>query len=467
MSNYGEDAFLRPGFSCQEAVRYLRDKIIEKIEIEDLSSDLLSRDWQSMFAASFVPRGMEQRKEFRDAMCWQLTLSIIEISFSEISENKPFQSTSCNSSGGHWTLCRRMLLAQILAVNCRMVFDHAVELRLYDQRISSESANQPRAVDSIIDNFPVEAQAFANSLAFASALSAGSLALRFFHLPTAQAISFILGFVNLFISFGTMSNVSRYKIKNEEYRVLFKDSKLERIKQKLFYYSSITDRKTVPPERNPFIVDLEAKAAEFRRVVAFYGLEEPIAFDKALRTLRRDFHSPEVILEFGEMVLSVFIPKTYHVNSYVQEALVDVLASTDRLLAVSRRKIVKGAHDQVWNELFETICRFEPMLEKSLQRGTVLWGFIKRRALRHWDICASVSYILSLCCPITADSLLQPMASKTYQILMELHPNDRWSNPLLQECRDFEELYWATRESSFSSLVFVSGFLVFVASGKN
>ena len=52
--------------------------------------------------------------------------------------------------------------------------------------------------------------------------------------------SAILAGLNIFISFDTMTNVARYKIRNEEARVIFADEKMLGVMKGVF---SVMDRK--------------------------------------------------------------------------------------------------------------------------------------------------------------------------------------------------------------------------------
>jgi hypothetical protein len=58
------------------------------------------------------------------------------------------------------------------------VVDFAGELYLYNQRNSSDLSNQPKSVDSIMDDSSVEAQILVSSLVLSAALSSATLASR-------------------------------------------------------------------------------------------------------------------------------------------------------------------------------------------------------------------------------------------------------------------------------------------------
>ena len=129
-------------------------------------------------------------------------------------------STSCSED--YWTNFRINLRADYATKNlleneyipvlkqlnkvCRQIIDFAAKGYLYGDRISSEFSNQPKPVDSVVDDFAVEAQNFANSLTMAAAFGAGALALRLFDQNIAEIFSAILGALNILIAFGTMTS---------------------------------------------------------------------------------------------------------------------------------------------------------------------------------------------------------------------------------------------------------------------
>jgi hypothetical protein len=58
----------------------------------------------------------------------------------------------------------------------KQTIDFLVELRQGNQRLSSELYNQPKPVDSVIDDFAVEAQNFAKSLTESASYAAVTIA---------------------------------------------------------------------------------------------------------------------------------------------------------------------------------------------------------------------------------------------------------------------------------------------------
>ena len=67
-NNYGQDGFLRPGFSYSDCMEYLYAKTIEHTESQQNWGDFLSRDWKVKMAAALIPRGMELNSKFRLAL---------------------------------------------------------------------------------------------------------------------------------------------------------------------------------------------------------------------------------------------------------------------------------------------------------------------------------------------------------------------------------------------------------------
>jgi hypothetical protein len=362
-----------------------------------------------------------------------------------------------------------IFIAKRLGEICKEVTDFAANAYLYNRRISSELSNQPKPVDSVVDDFAVEAQNFANSLTLSAALGAGALAFRLLATDAANITSTVLGILNILISFGTMTNVARYKIRNEEARIAFKDEKFPHVSKAVF---SLMDRKTrdsIPSNLNPFIASLDKNASSFRKQAEYYGYQEPVEFNATFAHLKLEINDVDVIRAFQKAITSQFLVDTYQVNSYVQESLVDMYRTADDMLYLLTQPIEETlVGGDVANKLFDRINTFETRLEESLQRGPVRWGFVKQRKFVHWDITVAIRYFYSLvfCSRAHSSSLLGPIQTETLGILKQIRSLSAMhqSKVLRRETRDFEGAYWATRESDIASLMFLSGFFVFVSS---
>jgi len=491
-SNYGESGFLRPGFSLRNGLDYLHSKIIEFRESGQDLDHLLSPDWKVKFAAALVPRGMELNDDFMSALQERILRVTFEKFIADVSADdrikvngievqlrqqfstmdlKRFSwvdflsELNVNNNGTRSHLAEpHVAVAKRLSQACLHIVEHATELHLYNRRISSELSNQPKPVDSIVDDFAVEAQNFANSLALSSAFAAGALAFRLINVPTADVVSAVLGALNIAISFGTMTNVGRYKIRNEESRIEFMDAKYTRARKAV--YKLIADAPdSVLQFTNPFISCLDAKVALFRQNVTYYGYEEPTEFKHSCLAMRSNTADIKLIQHFQKKLATKFMLE--YENSYVQEVLVDVHREVEELVSSLTETTMKN---EAAKPLFDRLNAFEPQLSASMQRGAVRWGFIKQRNLAHWDIVVALRYIVSLFWfhNATESSKIAPIETETLGILDQMKTLfiQHKSDVLRREIRDVEALYWATRESGIASLIFLVAFLVFVSSSK-
>jgi hypothetical protein len=233
-SNYGEDGFLRPGFSYDECIDYLYAKAIEHAESEQNRKEFLSRDWKIKMAAALIPRGMERNSNFRLALLLQWKQAVNANLVRQIKED----TQSCPSdlvealsdamnrfaldSDESWDRLlstmpindavkvaiqtKHITFAKQLNAVCTGLIDFASKSSLYNERVSSELFNQPKSVDSVIDDFAVEAQTLANSLILGAAIGSGILALNLIDQSAFQVFSIVLGSAGGIIAFGTMTS---------------------------------------------------------------------------------------------------------------------------------------------------------------------------------------------------------------------------------------------------------------------
>jgi hypothetical protein len=506
-ANYGEDGFLRPGFPYDHGLDYLHSKVIEFMETKQDLDDLLSRDWKIKFAASFVPRGMELNEDFIRSLYRLTQMHIFNKFITEMKADKAIAAGALEAAlvarkeamadrrdmldhETYWSEflsgidsiddTTRMRLLDFhceIAMRLEQVVSHIVEFAtrayIYNERISSELFNQPKPVDSIVDDFAVEAQSFANSLTMSAAFSSAALAFTLVDIRgdssnVGSIWAAIIGGLNILLSFGTMTNVSRYKIRNEEARIYFFEEKLLSVKKSVF---SVMDRKTqdtVPENSNPFCIDLEAKMKTFLLGGEYYNVEDPKELKEAYAALKANINDPDAIRDFQKKLTTYFIPELYHVNSYLQQYLVDIFKILERMYQLLTQPVDKVSGDSAASELFNRLNDFTPVLDKSLQRGHTYWGFLKKRGLWDWDCTVVFKYFYSLLCCARASgpTPFAPVQTETLGIVKQARAlSTRHQNQILRrEVRDLEVLYWATRESQIASLIFVSGFLVFIAS---
>lgn len=506
-SNYGEDGFLRPGFPYHHAIDYLHSKVIEYMETQQDLDDIISRDWKKKFAASMIPRGMELNENFIRVLYEKMQMHIFNKFVSEVDKNLSddaltgqlvkrqkdmSERLSGINPGEYWAEflsgldgldkeSRQQLadfhceVAKCLEQTVIQIVEFASKGYLYNERVNQELHNQPKPVDSIVDDFAVEAQNFANSLVMSAAFSAGALAFVLVDIRQENATrvgeiwAAIIAALNILISFGTMTNAARYKIRNEEARIIFFSEKFSRVKKAVF---SLMDKKSqdkVPTNENPFKLDLEEKVQKFLYDVEYYNIDEAQEFNFAYKTMLSDINNPAKIRHFQKKLSGYFIADLYHVNSYVQESLVDIYKVCEDMHSFLTQELgdKRSASDKAWR-LFDRLVDFTPTLDRSLQRGNVSWGFLKKRRIAHWDIFVVIRYFYSLiCCACTrCKTPLSPIQTETLGVLKGTRDlSAHHSHTVLRrEIRDLEYLYWATHESDVASLIFVSALLIFLVS---
>ena len=253
IGNYG-DGFLRPGFSYDDCIDYLHAKVVECQESGQDVNEILSRDWLNKMAAALIPRGMELNEDFIGALRERWQEAVFSKMLREIQNDKELHEMALEDtfrtrksqlhpykccSAGYWQAflqglpvnraTKKKLEQKCLATAdpmdliCNQVIDFAAKAYLYNERLPSELLNQPKPVDSIVDDFAVEAQNFANSLTLSAAFGAGTLAFRLVNQQAADIGSAIFGGLNILIAFSTMTSkwpvFSWYRIDGSEWQM--------------------------------------------------------------------------------------------------------------------------------------------------------------------------------------------------------------------------------------------------------
>jgi hypothetical protein len=473
--------------------------VIECWESDQDLNHVVSRDWKIKLAASLVPRGTEFNEDFITSLQGHLRKTVFNKFVSEIKADESVGGDTLATlvargddianmrqaldSESYWseflsglavgTEAKQVLedshvmVAKRVDQICDQVIDYAKMAYLYNERISSELFNQPKPVDSILDDFAVEAQSFANSLVMSAAFSAGALAFLLVNEDAGRRASAVLAGFNILIAFDTMTSSARYKIRNEEARVIFADEKLVDVMKGVFGLLDQQQQDAIPTDENPFVIDLEEKVEVFLRNAKYYDYEEPNEFNTSYQQLLRNINKVEEVRHFQKLLTSSFLVDEYQVNSYLQENLVTIYKSLEDLLQMLIQPV--GRPNPKALHLFNQLSLFRKNLESSLQRGATRFGFLKKRRLAHWDCTVALRYFYSLFCCATGSGGTVPMApssTKTLGIVKLAHHVAQSGSPncLSREVRDLEGFYWATRESDVASLIFVVVFLVFVVS---
>ena len=503
---FGEDGFLRPGFSYSDFVDYLCARVTEHRESKQDLSRILTHDWTVKIASSLIPRGMELNTNYLMALKLHLRYAIFNRVFGEVDERwkvgretldwslQQAKTNDTTTDSMDWdsvldginaskdTKAQFMKLHLPMAKNleetCNQVIRYASKAYLYNERISSELYNQPKSVDSILDDFAVEAQNFANSFVLAIALSSAVLAFRLVGSDAFNVLSAIVSVLSIAISFDTMTNIARYKIRNEEARLLFYDNKLVKIKQAITSLLPTENRRSLPDGFDPFVVEIGDLVARFQESATYYGHEESDELNIAFERFKTKADERKEIERFQRLLTSKLIVDSYHVNSYLQEDLVAIYKALNNSLShCPKHSIIGNDGTNVQNVLNE-LHLFSKRLNASLQRGPIRWGFIKKRKLAHWDLMVILRYFYSILCSLLCRKAgtFVPIETATHSILdsvSSLSANGlsskskttgKGATPIRREIRDLEELYWATHESDIASMIFVSAFLVFGSS---
>ncbi|CAM9869363.1 unnamed protein product, partial [Ectocarpus fasciculatus] len=524
--NYGQDGFLAPGFKYKDGLAYLAARIVEFNETgQDLSSimarnwnsnPVLSRDWKIKFAAAFVPRGMEFNNDYITALYDKIEEAIFEHFIRSCEEDKTIKTENIgdvlraraklmrdngDESEDPDVYWRKFIsgmddsviddtkerleagpvfVAKRLEISIKQVIEFAQKQYQSNLRISSSLENQPKSADSIIDDFAVDAQTFANSLTTVATLSAFALALQFVS-TIGGAIASGLGF---WIAVGTITNVGRYKNRNEEWRVRFFDYRYVDILKSVYCTLGREDRLNLPKNKNPFARILEVKKNTFLSNVNYYNYPKATEFNAAYDALIGNMHNPDAIKLFMTILTTQLMVDTYQVCLYLKRDLVDIYQTCEEMLEVEDSTAV--VTPQISNAalaLLERLLLFEARLDTSLQRGEIKVGAFKERKLKHSHLAGIFQYIWSTifwantsiggsCCALPRDvnesvaaasSSIKPVAVETVEITAQMRafssllPTTKYA--LSREITDFDSLYYATRESYVSSLVILSSYI--------
>jgi hypothetical protein len=481
-ANYG-DGFLRPGFPYRELVNYLYARACEHRDISADTDSILTRDWKIKVAASIVPRGMETDSRFYEALLEELRVvfwqkyedevrremgvkdlspevtSLISFNMDVIAE----KIDAAMVAHGQVSVQNVGKLIKSVSVALRQTIDYSVELRADNARLPSELYNQSTPIDSIVDDFAVEAQNFANALTQSAALTSGTVALNLLESQAATIGSALLGAWNIGVSFNSMTNVSRYKNRNEEARRKLFDQKYNRVMKSVFSLMTRDQRNLFTgPNQNPFFVSLDHYATVFVDLAKYYNMPEAdvASFESAYKDFQESNRDQASTVSFMHLLVTVFIAGTFHESSYLQEALVNLYKELNDMLDLVREAPSNGLVGAV--DVYRQLLSFQPSLEASIQRGAIKYGFLRACAWHQTVIPVSLKFILSPCFGKAS------IGGKTLAVLnavKSLRTTDSTvEKTLSRPIRDLAELYHATKESETSSMMILSAYITFVLS---
>lgn len=173
------------------------------------------------------------------------------------------------------------------------------------------------------------------------------------------------------------------------------DERLLMVLNAVFAMMTVEKQREIPPELNPILRILEKKARRVRRDAIYYDYGDPTEFNLAYDVVKDDPFDVANLKNFQKVLLNLMVD-LYHVNSYVQETLVDMYRAVDDVINRLSQPSSSEKISSMAEILFNQLLSFESRLEQSLQRGPVRWGFVKVRSVRHWDLVVSLRYFYDL-----------------------------------------------------------------------
>ena len=418
-ANYGVDGFLRPSFPYKEGVRYLYSKYIECRESDNDVAQLLTDDWKLKFCSALIPRGLEDNQSYLSALSEQMSHVIYEVFMEEIAKDPSFASMDlCDrlaeandkigDSDEPWRElldranisdeAKKMLMekhvwiANSLDSLTQELIEYASFLRENGFRFTSYAENQPKPVDSVIDSTSVEAQAFAEGLTMSSALAAAALALSTSN-PVSAAV---LSAFTPIVAFGTITGASRYKNRNEEWLVAYKDSLFKQAERGAYDVMS-RDAQKQSLHTSPYVNDLQSMMDAFVKMCAYYNFPEPQELLQQFEVFVEDVHTDRACSEFDEYLVSVAIAQTFYKNAYLQDHLVKMHEVVRDMMYWRSQSSEPGtATDMQAQCLFERVVVLHGVLENSIRRGHIRFGFIRTGNYRKSHVGDLVKFWLNI-----------------------------------------------------------------------
>ena len=525
-SNYGEDGFLRPGLRYRHMLEYLRAKVHEHQDLEQTPE--LSRDWKIKFAAAIVPRGFEDnlafiqqlRKELRSEIVVQLidimeedenykqspTAEPFRTQMMQIASSVKGENQAIEDSGAFWrgfkdmadghhklkldddvmsSFSDHMGVAEALEKLLEDIISYSQGAHERNERFSGELFNQPKPVDWIIDDFAVEAQNFTDTLTLVATLAAASLSWQLtgifknFNLNPAVG-SAIISAIIPFIAFGSITNGSRYKSRNEEAREEFNDEQMLPMLMEVFSCLTARERSEMPLEKNAYVMMLEEQISRFEDTIQYYGEEEPTELRAEFENMKGK-GSIESIQPLKDLLARHLVPVKYQENSYVQQELRSIYLTLEAIEGLACSSTMRDSTSINTSDassalkLYEELLNFRPTFEGSLQRGVIKYGFYKERAWRHHHIPAILAYFYEKICLLFClekstgfvSSCMCPISIRTLYLKNQLdqlsNANSEHQHALRRRAQEFRVLYHATKESLVTSFIIVSAWISFIA----
>jgi len=503
MNTFGEDAFLRPGFSYRQGLSYIYSQVMGG---EQNLDNIRSQDWMKKFASSLIPRGMELNNKFLKTFKEDTNLLIFDlflegakkddiVSWSDglddsLKDRRDEISSVRKTKNQHSLFWEQFMegieidadeashtriqgfhgdIAKGVEEFVAEVVNFAKANHLYDQRSSQGLWNQPRPVDSIIGDFAADGRNIPNSLSQSAALCAASVALAVYSTIFAQdrkglgifieICGMFISALNILIAVRIGLNCGLYKNRNVHGRTIYFDRYFLDLKKAIFRLLDTKDRKEKwNDDDNPFLEDLEEKKKQFVSDVVYYGLEDPDEFIYDYRRLLERSDQPAAFKHFEKLLVTYYIPDVYQINSYVQESLVDLYKVCDEIHTLLAQKDKESCLEERQNasELFNRVTKFGPRLETSID-STVM----------NSDVYLTYRYLGSLLCISSSKGEMpfSPIETETYGIIKgtKVVSEANSGSVLKRPIHDLEYLHRVTLEGDKGAVVFLYALIVFMS----
>ena len=257
-----------------------------------------------------------------------------------------------------------------------------------------------------------------------------------------------------------MTNVARYQNRNEEFRAEYHREKLPELEKMLFKTLSPESRHKVT---NPFVKKLETQFDEFVSSAEYYNADYESIKDMYDNM---DKNNDAKVEDFMLQIQSHFVPVVYQKEVYLKDVLWQVHLACAEVVSVLRLQGAGGGRDcdQSIISILKNMPKFSNRLEKSLQTGPILWGFIRKgktlpqcvllAPFRYWTF-KSYNFLM----PKLNGVGWRPIPTAIRDIRTKVKKVNEFvgRNKLKKETRDLKELFNATMESALASTIYFIG----------
>lgn len=323
----------------------------------------------------------------------------------------------------------------------------------------------------------------------------------------SNIVSAILGVFAISFSFASMTNIARYKNRNEEQRTYLYNHKMVEVEKAVFSLMRKERRDMYSRTDNPYYHQLDGIMDDFLKRIDDY--DPPITrTDSSKRNvenlssqydcLLRAMNDPTSIIKFLRYLVTQAIPVDFQHNPYLQDTLVEMYKVLYQMLqSVQNEEAITNAAVNCQNfsssskknrktglppsflvsDLYENLLVLRPKVYRSLQLGAITSGFVRQdRKWYQYPFPTAVRYILSSCLRIPSISVSSDI-DRAWKRLVEIC-SDRQSGRAAtaglatsttqilagRQIQDLRSLYYATTESENASLLFCSAQYTFVTS---